>query len=89
MCGRGEAAVRNVATELDVPFYTGARYRDMLSDHPQIEAVIVATSEWAHADPVGACLNSGKHVLVEKTDGDVPLPMPPGWSGTRTGTACA
>lgn len=66
VCGRGEAAVRNVATELDVPFYTGARYRDMLSDHPQIEAVIVATSEWAHADPVSVCLNSGKHVLVEK-----------------------
>ena len=66
VCGRGEGAVRNVATELNVPFYTGAGYRDMLSDHPQIEAAIVATSEWAHADPVAACLNSGKHVLVEK-----------------------
>ena len=38
----------------------------MLTDHPQIEAVVVATSEWAHADPVAACLECGKHVLVEK-----------------------
>jgi predicted dehydrogenase len=66
VCGQGEATARNVATEIGVPGYTGARYRDMLSDHPQIEAVVVATSEWAHADPVAACLESGKHVLVEK-----------------------
>ena len=66
VCGHGEVAARDVATELRVPFYTGARYRDMLADHPQIEAVVVATSEWAHADPVDASLASGKHVLVEK-----------------------
>ncbi len=66
VCGHGEVNARDVATELRVPFYTGARYGDMLADHPQIEAVVVATSEWAHADPVGACLESGKHVLVEK-----------------------
>ncbi len=66
VCGQGEVAARNVATEMGVPVYTGARYNDMLSDHPQIEAVVVATSEWAHADPVAACLEFGKHVLVEK-----------------------
>ena len=66
VCGQREVTARKVATEMGVPVYTGARYRDMLSDHPQIEAVVVATSEWAHADPVAACLESGKHVLVEK-----------------------
>lgn len=66
VCGHGDVTARDVATELRVPFYTGARYSDMLADHPRIEAVVVATSEWAHADPVGACLASGKHVLVEK-----------------------
>ena len=66
VCGHGEVTAQNVALELGVPFYTGARYHDMLANHPQIEAVVVATSEWAHAGPVGACLASGKHVLVEK-----------------------
>ncbi|MDE2997936.1 MAG: Gfo/Idh/MocA family oxidoreductase [Gemmatimonadota bacterium] len=66
VCGYGEVKARRVAIESGVPFYTGARFRDMFADHPEIEAVVVATSEWAHADPVGACLESGKHVLVEK-----------------------
>lgn len=66
VCGEGDVTARNVAMALDVPSYSGARYRDMLADHPQIEAVVVATSEWARAGPVGACLETGKHVLVEK-----------------------
>lgn len=34
--------------------------------HPNIEAVVVATSEWMHLDPVLACLDAGKHVALEK-----------------------
>ena len=66
VCGAGEVTALSVAESLGVPGYTGARYREMLADHPQIEAVIVATSEWAHTDPVLASIESGKHILVEK-----------------------
>lgn len=66
VCGHGEITAASVAGPLGVPGYTGARYGEMLADHPQIEAVIVATSEWAHLDPVLAALEAGKQVLVEK-----------------------
>jgi len=53
-------------TALDVPAYDGCRYGEMLARHPEIEAVVVATPEWAHLEPVMASLALGKHVLVEK-----------------------
>lgn len=66
VCGQGEVTALAVAESLGVPGYTGARYREMLADHPHIKAVVVATSEWDHLDPVLASLEAGKHVLVEK-----------------------
>ena len=66
VCGQGEVTAPSVAESLGVPGYIGGRYREMLADHPHIEAVIVATSEWAHLEPVLASVDAGKHVLVEK-----------------------
>ena len=34
--------------------------------HPEVDAVVVSTSEFAHADPVCTALEKGKPVLVEK-----------------------
>ena len=42
-----------------------ADYKDMLA-REHIEAVIIATPLWAHADQTVACLEAGKHVLCEK-----------------------
>ncbi|MBV7332546.1 Gfo/Idh/MocA family oxidoreductase [Chloroflexi bacterium TSY] len=64
--GRSEASTMTLAESMGVPGYAGSRYRDMLEAHPNIEAVVVATSEWAHLDPVLACLDAGKHVALEK-----------------------
>ncbi|MFQ6097284.1 MAG: Gfo/Idh/MocA family protein [Armatimonadota bacterium] len=40
-------------------------YEAMLADE-QLDAVVVATPDFAHREPVEACLDAGKHVLCEK-----------------------
>lgn len=66
ICGRSEAATQSTAAHYGVPAYTQSDYGTLLAAHPEIEAVIVAASEWAHVEPVLAALAAGKHVLVEK-----------------------
>lgn len=41
-------------------------YREMLEKEPQLDAVIVATPDWVHAEHTNACLEAGKHVYCEK-----------------------
>ncbi len=66
ICGNGEASTQKVAAAHQVPGYANSNYRAMLDAHPEIEAVIVAASEWAHIEPVLMALDAGKAVLVEK-----------------------
>ena len=66
ICGRSETATQSMAAHYGVPAYTQSDYGAMLAAHPEIEAVIVAASEWAHVAPVLTSLAAGKHVLVEK-----------------------
>jgi len=41
-------------------------YREMLDKEPAIEAVIIATPDFWHAEHAIACLKAGKHVYCEK-----------------------
>jgi predicted dehydrogenase len=41
-------------------------YREMLANHPDIDAVIVATPDFMHAEHTNYCLRAGKHVYCEK-----------------------
>ncbi len=66
LCGNRADSTQAAAHEYNVPGYADGRYQAMLDAHPEIEAVIVAASEWAHLDPVLAALDAGKQVLVEK-----------------------
>jgi predicted dehydrogenase len=66
ICGCGESSARSLAEQYGAPWYGHADVGAMLADHPDIEAMIIATSEWAHVKPVLAALAAGKHVLVEK-----------------------
>lgn len=66
ICGRSESSTAAVANAHQVPGYANGAHAEMLAAHPEIEAVIVAASEWAHREPVLAALDAGKHVLVEK-----------------------
>jgi predicted dehydrogenase len=66
VCSEDAESTARAGVALDVPAYDGGRYAEMLARHPEIEAVVVATPEWAHLDPVMASLAAGKHVVVEK-----------------------
>lgn len=41
-------------------------YREMLDQERDLDAVIVATPDWMHADHAIACLRAGRHVFCEK-----------------------
>ncbi len=41
-------------------------YREMLEKERNLDAVIVATPDWVHAEHTVACLKAGKHVYCEK-----------------------
>ena len=64
-----------VPEHIDILFektgYTGtpARYTDyrqMLSEHPELELAAIATDSGVHAEIALACLDAGLHVIVEK-----------------------
>ena len=41
-------------------------YREMLSEHPELELAAIATDSGVHAEIALACLDAGLHVIVEK-----------------------
>ena len=41
-------------------------YRDLLKKEKNLDAVIVATPDWVHAEQTNACLEAGLHVYCEK-----------------------
>ena len=58
-----ESNAKELAALYNADSYTD--YEQMLVDD-RIQAVSVATPDFAHYEPVVACLQAGKHVLVEK-----------------------
>ena len=52
------------AYKQDVNVYTD--YREMLASAHDLDAAIIATPDWVHAEQTIACLNAGLHVYCEK-----------------------
>lgn len=64
VCDINEENARAVAAKYNIPrYYTS--YIDLLND-PDVEAVSVATPDFAHSEPALAAVRAGKHLLVEK-----------------------
>jgi predicted dehydrogenase len=59
-----EATTKAAAEELNAAKWT-LDYREVLSD-PQVDAVIIATPPFLHAEHFEAAIKAGKHVLLEK-----------------------
>jgi predicted dehydrogenase len=59
-----EATTRAAADEFGVEKWS-LDYREVLAD-PVVDAVIIATPPYLHAEQLDAALQSGKHVLLEK-----------------------
>jgi len=66
LCDLLAERVEPLAKEVQAVAYVGERYRQMLEEHPEIDAVFVCTPEDSHVDPALAALEAGKHILVEK-----------------------
>ena len=59
-----EGTTKSVADEFGVGKWS-LDYRDVLAD-PAVDAVVIATPPYLHAEQVEAALSAGKHVLLEK-----------------------
>lgn len=59
-----EATTRSAAEELGAEKWS-LNYQDVLAD-PAVQAVIIATPPYLHAEQLAAALEAGKHVLLEK-----------------------
>ncbi|HSL42523.1 MAG TPA: Gfo/Idh/MocA family oxidoreductase [Anaerolineales bacterium] len=59
-----EATTKAAAQEFSIEQWT-LDYRDILAD-PEVDAVVIATPPYLHAEQLTAALAAGKHVLVEK-----------------------
>jgi predicted dehydrogenase len=66
VCGQRAATVEQLARRFGVPGYPGGVYAQMLTEHTDLEAAIVATPEWLHVDPALTVIEAGKHLLLEK-----------------------
>ena len=65
-----ETTTRSAAEEFGVKKWT-LDYRDVLSD-PAVDAVVIATPPYLHAEQLDAALSAGKHVLLEKPMAESP-----------------
>ena len=65
-----ETTTRSAAEEFKVSKWT-LDYRDILAD-PTVDAVVIATPPYLHADQLAAALSAGKHILLEKPMAESP-----------------
>jgi len=56
----------NILKKYDQPVRTYADHGEMLAAETDLDAVIIATPDWVHAEQTEACLTAGKHVYCEK-----------------------
>ena len=66
LCDPQVDAVRALACELQVAAYATSDVDVMLSDRPEIEAVVVCTPDDQHVAPALQVVRAGKHLLLEK-----------------------
>ncbi|MCL5270875.1 MAG: Gfo/Idh/MocA family oxidoreductase, partial [bacterium] len=56
----------NLLKKYGQPVNVYTDYQDLLAKEKDLDAVIVATPDWMHAEHAVACLKAGKHVYCEK-----------------------
>lgn len=56
----------NILKKYDQPVNIYTDYQEMLDKEKDLDAVLIATPDWVHAEQTIACLKAGKHVYCEK-----------------------
>lgn len=57
---------QNILKKYDMPVSVYTDYKEMLAAESDLDAVIIATPDWVHADQTIDCLKAGLHVYCEK-----------------------
>jgi predicted dehydrogenase len=65
-----KATTKSAAEEFGIEKWT-LDYREILAD-PEVEAVVIATPPYLHAEQLSAALEARKHVLLEKPMAESP-----------------
>ncbi|MDB5522284.1 MAG: oxidoreductase [Rhizobium sp.] len=66
ICGRSPAPVEKLSQALNVQGYANGQYDQLLADHPNLDAVVIATPDGEHLGPLKASVAAGCHILIEK-----------------------
>ncbi|MCC5827971.1 MAG: Gfo/Idh/MocA family oxidoreductase [Phycisphaeraceae bacterium] len=56
----------NILQRFGQPINVYADYREMLAEEKDLDAVLIASPDWVHAEQTNACLEAGLHVYCEK-----------------------
>lgn len=64
VCDRSPTVLEQAAAALRVPGY--AEVGQMLAAHPELDAAVIATPDFAHRDAAVACAEAGLDLMVEK-----------------------
>ncbi len=56
----------NILKKYDQPVTVYSDYQELLAQEKDLDAAIIATPDWVHAEQASACLKAGLHVYCEK-----------------------
>jgi len=66
ICGNSTETTDKNGKQFNVPLYYENNWNQMFIDFPDIDTVIIATSEWAHLSPFTDAVKAGKNIIIEK-----------------------
>lgn len=66
ICGNSVETTQKNGGDLGVPLYYNNAYEEMLERHPEIDTVLISSSEWSHMAPFLAAVKANKNIILEK-----------------------
>jgi myo-inositol 2-dehydrogenase/D-chiro-inositol 1-dehydrogenase len=66
ICGNTQITTEKNARQFNVPLYFNNKWDEMLEKHPEINTVIISSSEWAHLAPFEFSVLKEKNIIIEK-----------------------
>ena len=66
VAGNTSTSTSNFVSKFDVVGYPDSFYNKMFENHPEIQAVIIATPEWIRIEPIVSAIKYNQHILLEK-----------------------
>lgn len=68
--GNTPETTEKFGSQFGIEAYPHSQFEEMLKEHPDVDAVIIATPEWVREAPIAAAVDSGLNILLEKPFAD-------------------